>query len=236
MQRKLGLLAAVVVAAGCGGPGENRTDASPSPATGTTMGGAYSSPATGITGATSGEFAAEVVAVDTAARTVTLRESAVGGTAAGNTGTTGTTGTTTTGTTGSTAAGGTTTVRVDGTAGDNLRDFKTGDRVVVSCTMGGAMTTGTTGGTMGTGGTAGTTGGTTGTTGTTGGSTAGTTGTTGAGGMGGTGTGATGTAGGTAASTGGYGTTGGTMATGTTMSGTGVLSGCTSVTAIRKAT
>ena len=183
MERKLGLLAAAVVAVGCGGPGENRTDASPSPATGTTMGGAYASPATGITGATSGEFAAEVVAVDTAARTVTLRESAVGGTATG-----------TTGTTGSTAAGGTTTVRVDGMAGDNLRDFKTGDRVVVSCTMGGGMgTTGTTDGTMGTGGT---TGGTTGTTG----------------------------------------TTGGTMGTGTTMSGTGVLSGCTSVTAIRKAT
>ncbi len=217
MERKLGLLAAVVVAVGCGGTGENRTDASPSPATGTTMGGAYASPATGITGATSGEFAAEVVAVDTAARTVTLRDSAVGGTAA--TGTTGTTGTT-----GSTAAGGTTTVRVEGMAGDNLRDFKTGDKVVVSCSMGG-------GGTMGTGGTAGTTGGTTGTTGTTAGSTAGTTGTTGAGGMGGTGTGATGTAGGTGTSTGGYGTTGGTMG-----SSTAVLSGCTSVTAIRKAT
>ena len=160
MYRKLGLLAAVVAAVGCGGMGENRTDASPSPATTTTMGGADASPATGITGATSGEFAAEVVSVDTAARTVTLRESAVGGAAA--TGTTGTTGTT-----GSTAAGGTTTVRVEGTAGDSLGDFKTGDKVVVSCTMGGSMASPGAGGTMGgtatTGGTAGTTGGTMGT-------------------------------------------------------------------------
>ena len=172
MYRKLGLLAAVVVVVvGCGGPGDTPY-ASPSPATDTTMGGAYASPGTGMTGATSGEFAAEVVSVDTAARTVTLRESAVGGTA--SPGTRGTA---------ATAPGGTTTVRVEGTA--DLGEFKTGDSVVVSCMMGG--------GTMGTASPA-----------------MGTTGTTG--------------------------TTGGTMGTGTTMSSSGMLSGCTSVTAIRKGT
>ena len=219
MHRKLVLMAAVAVAAGCGGTGEHRTGASPSPATGTTMGGAFASPATGITGATSGEFAAEIVSVDTAARTVTLRESAVGGTAGTMASPATRTGTGSTGTTGATAPGGTTTLRVEGTAGDMMRDFKTGDRVVVSCTMGGGSAVG------GTGGTAGTTGGSTGTTGTTSGSTAGTTGTTGAGGMGTTGA-TTGTTGGTG--TGGYATTGGSMSAGT-------LAGCTSVTAIRKA-
>jgi hypothetical protein len=173
MQRKLGLMAAVVVAAGCGGTSEYRSDASPAPPATTMAGSGYASPATGITGATSGEFAAEVVAVDNTAKTVTLRESAVGGSAAEGGAAT----------TGSTAAGGTTTVRVEGTAGDSLGDLETGDRVVVSCTMGGGPV------------------GTTGTT-TTGGVTA---------------------------------SPAATMGTGTTMSGAGVLSGCTSVTAIRKA-
>ena len=64
MHRKLGVMATVLVAVGCGGTGEYRSGASPSPGPATTMGGAYASPATTISGATSGEFAAEVVAVD----------------------------------------------------------------------------------------------------------------------------------------------------------------------------
>ena len=135
MRINLGWAAVAVMASACGGPANETTatrTSSTTMAAGTAAApGASSAPGTGgIVGATSGEFAAEVVAVDATARTVTLRESAVGGTAA-------TTGTSGTATTGSTAPGGTTTVRVDGTAGDTLRDYKTGDRVVVSCTMGG---------------------------------------------------------------------------------------------------
>lgn len=122
MRSNLGWLAAVAVLAGCGG-GAPETQTSP-PAT-----GAYGSPATSAPmGATSGEFAAEVVAVDAAARTLTVREVAVGGTAA----------TTDTATTGATAPGGTTTLSVDAAAAGSLGDLKTGDSVVVSCTMGGA--------------------------------------------------------------------------------------------------
>ena len=118
MQRKLGWMAALVVIVGCGSPQEG-SYASPSPAAGAPAGGgAYASPSAAAPAAPiSGEFAAEVVAVDASARTVTLRESAVGGTAATK------------------AAAGTTTVNVEGAAGDSLRDFKAGDRVVVSCLL-----------------------------------------------------------------------------------------------------
>lgn len=123
MRSNLGWLAAVAVLAGCGGAPE--TSAPASPAT-----GAYGSPATSAPmGATSGEFAAEVVSVDVAAGTLTVREVAVGGTAA----------TTDTATTGSTAPEGTTTLNVDAAAAGSLGDLKTGDSVVISCTMGGAM-------------------------------------------------------------------------------------------------
>ena len=144
MHRMFGLMAAAVLAtAGCGGS-EYRKDAGASPAAAASPAVAYSSPASGISGATSGEFAAEIVSVDSTARTVTLREAAVGGTAATSGAGTGAGGSASTG---STAVGGTTTIRVDGTAGDMLRDFKTGDRVVVSCSMGGSGTA-MTGGTM----------------------------------------------------------------------------------------
>jgi hypothetical protein len=164
MQRMLGLMTAAVLAtAGCGGSGEDRADAGASP--GATAGYTDSAPGTtGLSGATSGEFAAEIVSVDNTARTVTLKESAVGGTAA-----TTAPEATGAGTTGPTMAGGTTTVRVDGTAGDMLADLKTGDQVVVSCSMGGGAGAGLTDTTAGTTGTTGAGG--MGTTGTTGGTT-----------------------------------------------------------------
>lgn len=127
MERKLGWMAALAVFVGCGSPQETPY-ASPSPGA-TVGGGAYTSPSPAAPIAPiSGEFAAEVVSIDASARTVTLRESAVGGTAATK------------------PAAGTTTVQVEGAAGDSLRDFKTGDRVVVSCMLKGTVApTGTTG-------------------------------------------------------------------------------------------
>lgn len=117
MQRKLGWMAALAVVVGCG-PQETPY-ASPSPAAAAPAGaGAYASPAAAApVGPISGEFAAEVVSVDASARTVTLRESAVGGEAA------------------ATAAARAATIAVEGAAGDSLRDFKAGDRVVVSCLL-----------------------------------------------------------------------------------------------------
>jgi hypothetical protein len=116
MQRKLGWMAALVMVVGCG-PRE-APYASPSPAP--VGGGAYASPSPAAISPISGEFAAEVVAVDAAARTVTLRESAVGGMAAAS-------------------PASNVTLNVEGDAGNTLRDFKAGDRVVVSCLLTGAV-------------------------------------------------------------------------------------------------
>lgn len=132
MLRKLGWAAALLVVAGCSPKGDY-TKATESPAAttattmaaGTTGGATAGSAGSAPVGATSGEFAAEVVSVDAAARTVTLREAAVGGTAAAS-------GTAA----GQGAAAGSTTVHVEGAAGSGLGQFKAGDRVVVSCTMG----------------------------------------------------------------------------------------------------
>ena len=222
MRRRMGRVAGlVVVAVGCGGPQETRTATRTSPPPAGSE--AYASPSAGMPGgAMSGEFAAEIVAADATGRTVTLRESAVGGRAVESPAMRTRTGT---GTTGATAPSGTTTVSVEGMAGDSLRDLKTGDRVVVTCTMGAA--TGSAGGPS-------TAGSSTANTGST--SSAGTAGTTGAGGMGTTGGSASGTAATHGTSTGGY-AGAGTPGMGSALSTTGgsVLSGCRTVTAIRKA-
>ena len=218
MNRKLGWVTALLVVVGCGGPRETHTGAPASPGASSGSTG-YGSPAAGPPiAATSGDFAAEVVAVDATARTVTLRESSVGGTATESPATRTRTGT---GTTGATAPSGTTTVRVEGAAGAMLRDFKTGDRVVVSCTRSVAAGSGR-GASSGASSTA--------NTGST--SSVGSAGTTGAGGMGTSGGSATGSAGATGTSTGGYADT---MGTGMGASGGSVLTGCSAVTAIRKA-
>jgi len=123
MDRKLMGMAALVVVVGCGGPPETRTDASPSPFARAAGVGAGSPAAAAPMSPISGEFAAEVVAVDATTRTVTLTESAVGGKAA----------------TTATPRAGTITVSVEEAAGDSLRDLKKGDHVVVSCMLKGTV-------------------------------------------------------------------------------------------------
>jgi hypothetical protein len=135
-------LGVVAAAAACGGGNDSGAGAGASPGTAISpaMGaspGAMGGTTGGTTGtmppgATGGDFAVTVVEVDSAGNTITVRESAVGGTAAG----------------GADAQGPTARLNVAASGRNDLASVKAGDRVTITCTIsaGGTATGGAAGG------------------------------------------------------------------------------------------